>query len=368
MSDNVNFIPDDHHKKPQKFEEHIEYTEGEKNEPQPVSTSLVNVEDVVKKTQSSFLAWRMARQAKREQVKKEKEEREAQERARIMAEEKAKAARTAVEEKASTQKPPITGEKRSEPVLNKKPILPLPPISPVERPHAPTISAPVASRTERPQPTSKKQQAQILPNDQITSVNLIPDSLIEDLKAQNRLRDLGVVAGLVCVLIMTAYSGFTLYAQKLNNDTHDIVTTIGELDQQIATKEILRKDAQAQADQLTAVQEIVNSHIEWLPFFHYIEQWTLPTVFYENVSGSATSGAFTFAAVTSDIRYVTEQVATLRRSPAVLSVNTTSATQAISERTNSNTNTTTSTVVNFVLTVQFKSSLFHAASTNVNTQ
>lgn len=383
MADNVNFIPDDHHKKPQKREADIEYTEGEKNEKQAVSASLVNVEDAVKKTQSSFLAWRTARKEKREQAKKEKEEREAQERARAFANAQAKAAQQAAEEAKKKEAAQQGAAQKPAPQMKPAEQRPVPPPAfiatpkteqkkqpapKVERPHAPNISAPVAPRIERPQPAAiHRGEVQALPNDQITSVNLIPDSLIEDLKAQNRLRDLAIVAGLMCVLVMTAYSILTLYAQKLHDDTHDIVTTIGQLDEQIQSKEALRQSAQTQYDQLSAVQEIVHSHIEWSPFFNYIEQWTLPTVFYQNMSGSAVSGDFTFAAVTSDIRYVAEQVDTLRRSPAVTSVTTTSATQSTSDE-NSNSNTASSAVVEFTLTVHFNTSLFHAQVTSVNAQ
>lgn len=400
MPDEVNFLPEKSKKKHGNTAAGaIEYTEGEKNEPQVNVPSLAevqkNVEESVEKTRQSFLEWRTARKQKREEDRKRKAEQQAQAA-------KDHATKKALEDKAAEEK--RIREVHEKAVAQPKvaeaphqasavPVRSTPPIEVKEKtsrhlepvlkkpePAQPLITAPIAHHlAPKKQHTTTTEQnaadtgdAAPEKNEAITSVNLIPASLFEAMRSQNRFRDLIVIAGLMCALVMMVFTGLHVYAQKLSRDTHDVVLEIQALDTKIDSYEAIRGTAQLQYDQLSAVSDILDGHIQWTPFFAYLEKWTLPSVYYETMSGSAATGDFTFNVVTSDFRFVTAQIEVLRRSPLIASVTTTSATQdsvGSEEDTNTNSNTNaaqagTGYVVRFTMTVQFKPGLFHSSNTN----
>lgn len=400
MPDEVNFLPE----KPKKKHADtvagaIEYTEGEKNEPQVNLPSLAevgkNVGENVEKTRQSFLEWRNARKQKRDEDRKHKAEQQAQlaqDRATKKAlEDKAaeeKRAREAREKaiaqpkvtEASHQMPSVSVRVSSAAEIKQKTPHRVEPVLKKPEPVQPLITAPIAhhvapkkQHTVAEQHTVDATDTDPEKNEAITSVNLIPASLFEAMRSQNRFRDLLVIAGLMCALVMMIFTGLHVYAQRLSRDTHDVVLEIQALDTKIDSYEAVRGTAQLQYDQLAAVSDILNGHIQWTPFFAYLEKWTLPSVYYETMSGSAATGEFTFNVVTSDFRFVTAQVEVLRNSPLITSVTTTSATQDSldsDENTNTNTSNTNTaqagsrSVVRFTMTVKFEPGLFHSSNNN----
>lgn len=385
MPDDVNFVDGERKKKSPSEQTPIEYTQGEEVRSGSPAVSFADVQEVVEKTTSSFAEWRAQRKRKKEAAAA-RERAQAEQRAR----EQALRAQQRTQEHAVQASPrshqatkPVfvpssapTVEHRSvkqreshgqAPAVD---IIKAQPVSaevPKKQQHdhsVPEIKAPVAQRAQQPVRISEETgrssiQGMTEPDESlepIESVNLIPDSVFEDMRAQHRVRDLLVATGLMAAVLMMAYTGFTVYAQRLDADTHDVIQRITELDARIAEKESQRVIAQEQFDQLEAVQSIVQNHIQWTPVFEYIEHWTLPSVYYSSMTGSALTGDFTFSAYTNDIRFVTAQVEILRNSPQVRAVSTTSATQSVSEPDEAG--AAPRTVVSFTLTVKFDPSLF----------
>lgn len=219
-------------------------------------------------------------------------------------------------------------------------------------------TAPVVSPTPTQKTAMRKPElADTLP---VTEVNLIPDAVLDEFSKRNRLRDVGYVAVLMVVLVLLAYGGFKIYERKITSDTVAVETDIQTLNEKIAQYKDIQLQAQDVSDRLAALSAVMQSHIYWTPFLERIESLTLPTVYYTTMTGSASSGTFTFDAVAQSYDQIAPQVAVLRHSPLVsdISVSSIQLFQPSTVISSSTTTTGASEGVSFKLTVQFTSDTF----------
>jgi hypothetical protein len=159
---------------------------------------------------------------------------------------------------------------------------------------------------------------------------------------------------LACVLIY----GFLLVWEKDKLNSNDYVfKNLDSITQQIAHEESQAQEILNFNDKLTAVAYLLNNHIYWTNFFKFLEDNTIPEVYYESFSGDL-SGKYILPAVAKDFRSVSTELKVLQaNSDKVLSVSSGGAETAASQPP-AGAAATSSASVNFNLDLNFDRSIF----------
>lgn len=192
-------------------------------------------------------------------------------------------------------------------------------------------------------------------------VNLIPDEILDQLRARNYLRELVYVALAGIMVVLIAFAALNIYQRKIATDTATLETQIQEFDSEIAGYIALQTEISALSQRLESLHNVLEAHVYWSPFLEKLEELTLATVYYTGMTGSANTGQFTFNAVAKSYQDVDAQVRVLRQAPEVLSVSVTSVAATQATATEESTETTTATgeqTVSFIIAIEFDAELF----------
>ncbi|MFH1426238.1 MAG: hypothetical protein ABIG66_02280 [Candidatus Kerfeldbacteria bacterium] len=216
-----------------------------------------------------------------------------------------------------------------------------------------------------------KKKEEIVQKGGFLGVNLIPEEIREEFIVRNRYRELIGAGVIFLVFLFAVYGGMKWYQQRLNTNIAVTEDQIQQVELQIAQYRTLQADAKELSEQLNNVDEVLRQHVYWTPFLQLVEGLTLPTVYYQSMTGSATTGLFTFKAIATDYSQIESQLNTLRNSPYVTSVFSSSASQFLASNIEQSAETTpeeTATeqapetkekvYVTFSLSIQFDPSLF----------
>ncbi len=359
MSDDINFAPSSRSSRTPSQRGDIEYTSGEetsstppkKKQPAPPPPAKQPAAHAPQK-ERSFFAWRKRRQTSTAAVplnpppltaaphhKKEQTVPD------LM--------HASVDAQLKPKQPALSHLKEVAPNLSSG----LPPLqsSPVRAPqHEPTPVEPHAGRTLEEQ---KKRLVDELP---VAEVNLIPEQVLSEFERHNRLRDLGYVGLAMVGVVLLCYGGLNIYQQKITTDTEAVKVDIQNLERQIASYQELQYNAEVLRNRLNSLTEVLTTHIYWTPFLEVVEGVTLPTVYYESMTGSVSTRLFTFDAVAQSYDQIAPQVALLEASPYVSAVEVSGAELFRPESIISETENTTATTegVQFKLSVQFTADAF----------
>lgn len=230
---------------------------------------------------------------------------------------------------------------------------------------APAPATPPKSDSPK-QPKEKKHQSRRLHSKgdvlvkQGETVNLIPNTVLEELTRRNRLRDLGYTSIALVALVFVAYGGLNYYQKQITVDTVKTEEEIATVEQEITMFAALQEESVSLNERLQGVTDILNQHVYWTSFLDELEQRTLPTVYYTSFSGSAASRQFTFDAVTTDYAYIDSQVQLFRDSEMVESVRVSSATasRTVTDAPSAISEPAVIEQVQFTVTVAFRPELF----------
>lgn len=204
-------------------------------------------------------------------------------------------------------------------------------------------------------------------------VNLIPGQAAAEPSAiQVQLRKLLIVAVCAVVVLAAAYVGVRAYRMKVAQKTIAVQEQIADTEKQIAQYSAVQQQAKTLNEQLEAAAEVMDAHIYWTPFFEKVlEPMTLPTVYYQNMSGSVLTGVFTLDTVAPEYEHIDAQLKLFQQSPYVRSATATSTVRvqpAVQEEKASTSGeatqeepapSTSAFKLQSVITVEFDPALFH---------
>ncbi len=161
---------------------------------------------------------------------------------------------------------------------------------------------------------------------ELFGVNLLPNATNQPLQQTPFYRMLraSTVMVMLCTLIylaMVAYQGFFIWR------THNTLAELTGLDSEIVTYRTLQSDINQTSTTLAAIQDLLNDHLYWSQWFSFLEEYTLPNVYYSNFSGSA-NGTMNLQAVAPDFTTISQQIAVFKALPEVLDVTVTTATRS----------------------------------------
>lgn len=203
-------------------------------------------------------------------------------------------------------------------------------------------------------------------------VNLIPAAASAAQKASisGVWRTLIVAGMLALAFVVIAEGGIIFYRYKINVNISDTEVAIIDADQKIAKLQPLKNMAEQLNAQLEGLHTVTSRHVYWIPFFNFLEENTMPTVYYESMVASATSGEVILSARATDYQQIAAQVKILERARSVESVEVNGAALEGSATAATNSKTApagevTATVVNparvsFRLQLKLKTELFSA--------
>ncbi|HLD22118.1 MAG TPA: hypothetical protein VJB65_04420, partial [Patescibacteria group bacterium] len=198
-------------------------------------------------------------------------------------------------------------------------------------------------------------------------VNLLPPTYTVHGKNIRSLRLIQYIGIGAFVIIACIFFGMKWYQQQLQTDTKQIQDEMRVIESEIFTLQPAYQSAHATQKQLEETARVINSHIYWTPFLHLVEQLTLPTVYYQSMSGSAATGEFEFEVKALDYSSIELQTAVFRNSPQVISVEVTSAIQTGStnntkeQKEGIQSTMADASTISFSLSVQFQPTVFQNA-------
>lgn len=221
--------------------------------------------------------------------------------------------------------PPPTSPVRTTPTSQAIPAVPAAPITAAAH-HATSVGQIIAQNVSGMGGQSTNPAA---PHPSLVSLNLLPNAMYKPLHQASavfrlfRTATLTVMAGTVLYLAMVCYQAFFVW------QTHTVLTELRTLDATILSYRTLQNDINSTSDTLLAIQQLLDEHIYWTQWFAFLEQYTLPTVYYTNFSGSDT-GAMNLDAIAPDYNTIAQQITVFQDRTEVQSVTVSTATAVTS--------------------------------------
>lgn len=129
----------------------------------------------------------------------------------------------------------------------------------------------------------------------------------------------GVVGG-ACALVAATY--LTL-GYLVNQKQVEAAEVEGKLSTLVAEAEVRAAAVEGIAGEVESVQAVrtlVANHVRWTKFFRWLEEHTLPDVYFAGFRGDI-GGKFTLVASTKDFVTLSQQILVFQKAPEVLSVN-----------------------------------------------
>ncbi|MBI2411542.1 MAG: hypothetical protein HYV32_06650 [Candidatus Kerfeldbacteria bacterium] len=249
---------------------------------------------------------------------------------------------------------------------------PLPEI-PKAAPHPLPQEMPAQQGPHAKRQRKNRHAKQQFPVDRIINfgVNLIPHDThgSSNGNGAHSMHDFLYIAIVVIGLMLSTVAGLNIYEHRVLTNTLQIHQDIDHINNQIAGFIPVANSARTLHSQLEDLATVLDAHVYWTPFFSTVEELTFPTIYYESLSGSATSGRFVFDVIAPDYEQLEAQVNVFRHSPMVEEVEVTSATDAGEGTTATKADTTSDDTqhkqqnVRSSMTVQFAPSLFQSTPT-----
>lgn len=189
-------------------------------------------------------------------------------------------------------------------------------------------------RTKRPQQTTKtpKHPARHEPVGEpaeLLDVNLIPKEFGQKERPKHAFIEL-IWYGLTAALMVGAvYGGLQWWEFNLTQRSSDLQQQVALLDGQIAGYAAERQTANELQTQLQGLSTVITQHVTYDQFFSFLEQNTLPSVYYKSINIDSRTGKVTASAVTADFEQLRAQEAVFLDNPMVKDVSITSATRTV---------------------------------------
>ncbi|PIY96797.1 MAG: hypothetical protein COY66_02605, partial [Candidatus Kerfeldbacteria bacterium CG_4_10_14_0_8_um_filter_42_10] len=111
-------------------------------------------------------------------------------------------------------------------------------------------------------------------------VNLIPDDVLAGLQPKSKLKQLGLIVGVIVVLVGLAY-GYMMYRQsQIQGKIEKTITEISSVEQDISKYKDLRGNVSLLKKEIDSIDQLLKNHVYWSQFLTYLERYTLSNVYY----------------------------------------------------------------------------------------
>ncbi|MBI2426644.1 MAG: hypothetical protein HYV34_02250 [Candidatus Kerfeldbacteria bacterium] len=190
------------------------------------------------------------------------------------------------------------------------------------RPVAPdlALATPAAPRGKKISPPRTKTGLEWTnpqsPNGGGIDVNLIPSKQGSPFEPVERTRRVGAILAVNLLLVILAYFGLLLYEASLIRETQTIDAELTGLQSDIATYAQTKKTAVDVTRQISGIAYLLDHHTEWTNVFDILEDYTLPTVYYESMTVDV-GGKMTMTAIAPDMKAVVDQLRVFRLYPEI---------------------------------------------------
>lgn len=163
----------------------------------------------------------------------------------------------------------------------------------------------------------------------LLDVNLIPKEFGRTDRPKHSFIEL-IWYGMTSALIVGAvYGGLKWYEFNLTQKSSDLQQEVAKLDNQIASYNTERQSATELQIQLQGLSTIISQHVTYDQLFSFLEENTLPSVYYQTMNIDSRQGKITTSAVTANFEQLRAQEAVFQEHPLVTDVTITSATRTI---------------------------------------
>lgn len=147
-------------------------------------------------------------------------------------------------------------------------------------------------------------------------VNLIPTKQGSPFEPVERVRRVGVILAVNLLLVILAYFGLLLYEASLIRETQTIDAELSAAQTDVARYSETKKTAADVTTQISGIAYLLDHHPEWTNVFDILEDYTLPTVYYEDMTVDV-GGTMTLTAIAPDMQGVVDQLRVFRLYPEV---------------------------------------------------
>ncbi len=152
-------------------------------------------------------------------------------------------------------------------------------------------------------------------------VSLMPsDDAEHEPDLRKRLLILAIVLIVETLLIGGVYVVLDQRARAQQAELHDLRQQRTQLTASIAAQEAAADELSAFAMQVNAITPRLDAHVYWTNILTLVEQYTRPSVRYENVVGGIAGNILTLSASAPSYREMAEQILAFRAAPMVRSV------------------------------------------------
>jgi hypothetical protein len=145
----------------------------------------------------------------------------------------------------------------------------------------------------------------------IIETNLIKDELASFFNWRKGLLILSLNVIFALLIIAGSYKGLILWGEKKTERTKEFFRKIEELNEKIKPLEEDAKMIIALQKKIKVASDLVDKHIYWTNFFKFLEDNTVPDVYFFSFSGD-NGGSYTFSAQASSFKAIADQVQILR--------------------------------------------------------
>lgn len=211
---------------------------------------------------------------------------------------------------------------------NSKNALPASEAYSIRRTKRPTSSYPVKTK-EHPKPKHSARHEPVGEPAELLDVNLIPKEFGQTERPKHTFIEL-IWYGLTAALVVGAvYGGLQWWEFNLTQRSSELQQQVALLDGQIADYAAERQTASELQTKLQGLSTVISQHVTYDQFFSFLEQNTLPSVYYKSINVDSRTGQITASAVTADFEQLRAQEAVFQAHPMVKDVVITSATRTI---------------------------------------
>jgi len=123
---------------------------------------------------------------------------------------------------------------------------------------------------------------------------------------------LGMTVLITLFVVSLAYLGILWYRLSLSKDVQTIRTQVGQLEEEIVQYENYKKDAIEVQTRIGWVRQLLDKHIYWTEFLAKLEKYTIPEVYYSDLSAD-TGGSLVLSAHGINFTSVAKQLLALRQ-------------------------------------------------------
>ncbi len=158
-------------------------------------------------------------------------------------------------------------------------------------------------------------------NPEILQTNLIKGEIVTFFDWRQKITILISAIIIPCLIIALADTGIIFFKKYKETSNKELTDRYNNLEQQIKQSEKDLNDILSFQKKLKIADELIAKHIYWTNFFKFLEDNTIPDVYYVDFSGD-TKGSYTLNAIGKNYNNISEQLKALKENSKVSGIKT----------------------------------------------